>query len=716
MMNIFTYTSLAAAVLCTFLALIVLIKGVRNNLNRSFAIVTCFAGMWSLFPFVTAIAPDNLTAVWYDRLIYTAAVFVPATFLDFVFNLIRREKSKKENLVLASSYVVSALFFFLNFTPLLIKNVVRFQPQFYVVPGALYPVFILYFGAVCLYAFIKLLAAFRTAGGSRRNQYKYIFFAFACAYLGGLMHFLPVYFGSQVEFFPHDILLIAFAAIVAYSILQYRLMDIEFIIKKTVFYSLLTALLTGVFLSAIIVGDYWLRSIVGHGSLWVGILAAFVIALFFQPLRDTIQNIVDRLFFRSRYNYQSIIRKYSASLIRPMSDLSRFARLAPYLIWRSLKLSGASFMSLDREGRCYVVRAGVGDREQAQGQTLPLNSALIADLRQNLREINLEEVNESLKTDGRLAPAARAHLLQLKAELEQLGAVLVMPAVSESKYFKEPTLLATLNLGKKLSDEPYSKEDANFLEMLANQAAISIENGFILEELKKNQEQVLKSEKLASLGSTVAGIAHELKNPLTYLLTAAQAMASSWDNPAFKESVIKMFPSEVERMKLIIDGLSDYSKTRELAIEPVELTAVIDKTLAVLGYEIKKNNVFIIKKYPEGSEPAAVALADKNRIVQVFMNIISNGVQAMAGKGGDLTIAVRRQGGEVRVCVSDSGPGIPADQRQKIFDPFFTTKAAGTGLGLSITKKIVDEHKGAIFIDSRPGEGTTFTICLPAAA
>jgi signal transduction histidine kinase len=87
----------------------------------------------------------------------------------------------------------------------------------------------------------------------------------------------------------------------------------------------------------------------------------------------------------------------------------------------------------------------------------------------------------------------------------------------------------------------------------------------------------------------------------------------------------------------------------------------------------------------------------------------------MSEKGGDLTLTVHRQGSEVRVGVSDTGPGIPEDTLQKIFDPFFTTKATGTGLGLSITKKIVEEHLGSIYIDSHVGEGSTFTICLPAS-
>ncbi len=492
-------------------------------------------------------------------------------------------------------------------------------------------------------------------------------------------------------------------------------MDIELIFKKTVSYSLLTALLTGFFLSAIIFSDYWLRHRIGYSSVWGSVVAAFIVALLFQPLRDLLERFVDRYFFRARYEYQDILNKYSHTLARPMADLNRFARLAPYLLWKSLKLSGASFMTLDRASRRYVVRAAMGSDEAVLGQSLPENSALISHLTASLKEVNLEDIHYALKTDRALPPAERERLAAVAAEMERLGAVLVIPAVSESEYFNKATLLATINLGNKLSDEAYSKEDIEFLETLANQATISIEYAFILEELKKNQEQMIKSEKLASLGTAVAGIAHELKNPLTYLMVISQAMASSWDNPSFKESVVKIFPSEVERMKLIIDGLSDYSKVKELKIEPVEITEMVDKTLAILGYEIKRSNAMVVKNYPAEGEPRPVALADRNRIIQVFMNIIANGLQAMAEKGGNLSLTIRRRESEVCVSVSDSGPGIGEDKLTKIFDPFYTTKASGTGLGLPITKKIVDEHRGSLYIDSHPGEGTTFTICLPAA-
>ena len=495
----------------------------------------------------------------------------------------------------------------------------------------------------------------------------------------------------------------------------------KFGLKKTSVYSLTTALLTGISLSLLLAGDYWLSRQTGGSSLRLGILGAFAFALVFQPLRDWVQHVIDRLFYQSGYNYQRILKKYSQILAHPMADLDRFAKLAPYLLWKSMKLAGASTIFLDRKSGRYSVRAGIGNNAGLLARTLPEDSALIREINAGFKDIYLADIKRALKA-GRISPEERSHLLQIKSEMEQLNTVLVIPAISKSGYFSRPTLLATINLGKKLSGRSYSREDLDFLETIANQAAISIEYVFILDELKRNQAQVVDSAKLAALGATVASIAHELKNPLTYLEIVAQSMADSWDKPAFKESVIRILPSEVERMKLIIDGLSDYSKAHELRIEPVEITAVVDRTLAILGYEIKKYEVNVVRNYPAGDQAKPFALADKDRIVQVFMNIIANALQAIAaGKkdngepSGRLTLTVSRTDHKISVAISDTGVGIAPEHLPKVFDPFFTTKTTGAGLGLSITKKIVDEHKGSLAIDSRPGQGTTFTVCLPAA-
>lgn len=384
-------------------------------------------------------------------------------------------------------------------------------------------------------------------------------------------------------------------------------------------------------------------------------------------------------FFRKRKNYQEIVRKYSEALARPMVDLDRFARLAPYLLEKTLSLSGACMLVLDRQNQKYLVRAGCGEAENLVGQTISQDAPLVKNLLARRREI-------SGGTD-----------------LAVLKSVVAVPVISESSYFNQPTLLAIIALGRKPDGQSYNKEDLACLETIANQSAISIEYSFVMEELNKSQ-------KLAAIGTTTAGIAHELKNPLTYLLTIADTMTDNWDNPEFKESVKKLFPSEVERMKLIIDGLSDFSKTHELRLAPSDLGIIIDRAIALLSFEARKNNIEIIRDY-HGSR----ALADKDRIIQVFINLINNAIQAIGARGGQIRLSAGSEGKNVKLTIADNGPGMTAETIGKIFDPFFTTKESGTGLGLSITKKIIEEHNGKLEVSSLVGSGTTFTICLPRA-
>lgn len=481
--------------------------------------------------------------------------------------------------------------------------------------------------------------------------------------------------------------------------------------KRKIAYSSLTALLTTLFITLIFAAQRLLRPNYELDSLWLGFTATFILVLIFQPLRDLVQKWLDNIFIGQRYQYQHIINRYSHALTRPMADLNRFAKLAPYLLWKTMKLSGVAVMVLDRESGRYVVRAAIGENEPLEESrfSLPADSLLIQELQSGRREIYRKELFCRLG-NKQLPLEEQKKLEQICQELEMLGAELIIPSISESSYFQRPTLLATINLGKKSSGASFSGEDIEFLETLANQAAISVEYAFIFEELKRNQEAMVKNEKLAALGQSCAGIAHELKNPLTYLRTVAQAMSDNWEKPAFKENVLNMLPSEIERMKFIIDGLSDYSRGHELRLEKVEVATIIDKALAVLGYEIKKHNVTVKKEYP--ADGKVTALGDKDQLIQVFINIIANAVQAMGEKGGELKVSVAPG---VIITISDTGPGIPPEKLQRIFDPFFTTKESGTGLGLSITKKIVEAHQGEIKVDSQVGQGTTFTIKLPAA-
>jgi two-component system NtrC family sensor kinase len=478
--------------------------------------------------------------------------------------------------------------------------------------------------------------------------------------------------------------------------------------KKSTIYSLLTAFLFGVFIALLLIGMQLLLETVKLNSYWLAIISAFVIAFLFQPFYGGIRKIADKIFFSQSQYYQRIIKRYSHALTRPMADMNRFSRLASYLLTKSMDISGASVLVIDREKNCYTLRAGEKDAQELEGFSIKEGCALLAELKIRKKEICLDEINSFISSN----PYLRERYEQIAKEMESLKASLVIPSISKSEYFGEPALMATINLGKKLSGKGYSREDIGFLRTLANEAAISIEYAVIFEELKKNQERMVHSEKLAAIGTTTAGVAHELKNPLTYLSTVAQILPKKWDDQHFRQSVTRMLPFEIQRMQLIVEGLLHYSRSKELTLKPLELKDSVEKALALLNYDIKKNQVIVKTQYWHKNK----ANADPDRLMQVLVNIISNAVQAMGQKGGSLIIKVEDKHEMVEISFKDTGPGIQSGNLKKIFDPFYTTKDAGTGLGLAITKKIIEEHKGKIFIESEPGIGTTFRICFPKAA
>ena len=232
------------------------------------------------------------------------------------------------------------------------------------------------------------------------------------------------------------------------------------------------------------------------------------------------------------------------------------------------------------------------------------------------------------------------------------------------------------------------------------------------EDLQRIQGQLIRSEKLASLGELVAGIAHEINNPLTGILMFASLMGHDKRlDPAFKNDV-EMIIRETERCARIVRGLLDFSRERKPQKKPSSINAIMDATLALVSNQSSFHDIKIVREYADNLPEI---LVDPNQIEQVFVNIILNASHAMT-EGGELRLAtgISLTSGTLIIRISDTGCGIPEENIQRIFDPFFTTKEnKGTGLGLSVSYGIIEGHGGSIEVESTVGKGTTFSIVLP---
>jgi two-component system NtrC family sensor kinase len=233
-------------------------------------------------------------------------------------------------------------------------------------------------------------------------------------------------------------------------------------------------------------------------------------------------------------------------------------------------------------------------------------------------------------------------------------------------------------------------------------------------ELEAAQDQLVRSEKLSSLGKMAAGIAHEINNPLTSILINSHLMAERLKHDDSGMESLKMIIDETSRCSTIVRGLLEFSRQTPPKKELADVNVVVEKTLALLRSQILVNRV-IVNKHLNRSLPQI--MIDVNKIEQLFTNVILNAIDAMPD-GGSLGITTGGSLDEkfVKIVFSDTGCGIPKEQIGKIFDPFFSTKGIkGTGLGLSVSYGIVEQHNGTIAVESKVGEGSVFTIRLPLA-
>jgi signal transduction histidine kinase len=283
-----------------------------------------------------------------------------------------------------------------------------------------------------------------------------------------------------------------------------------------------------------------------------------------------------------------------------------------------------------------------------------------------------------------------------------------IPLVSKGK------LIGIINLGYKFNKDIYSHEDIEILSTLANQTTIAVENARLYEDLKKSKSYIRRADRLASLGTLTAGLAHEIRNPMVAIKTLTQLLPERLDDEEFRNQFLQIASGEVDRISSLLNELLDFARPSDPKLEQEDINTVLDGMILLISTETKKKQITIIRNYASDLPPVQI---DREQIKQVFLNILLNGIEATSENGKIIvqTRSFMKPGGDsyVQVEFSDTGCGIPEDHIEDIFNPFFTTKSSGSGLGLSISNQIIQDHKGYIAVESQLGKGTSFFINLP---
>lgn len=277
-------------------------------------------------------------------------------------------------------------------------------------------------------------------------------------------------------------------------------------------------------------------------------------------------------------------------------------------------------------------------------------------------------------------------------------------------------VLGVLYLDTTSQTHVFTKRDVELIAGLASQAALAIDNARLYgdlrrayDDLKDAQAQLVRSEKLSTIGALSATIAHDMANIVTPLQPLMHIMLRDVD---VNEEDYEAVQRQVKRLNALVERLLSFSQAEDVELKPVNMNDIVHSTLELLNTEFNHRGVTLDKDLAEGLPRV---YADENQIDRVLLNLCMNAIEAMEDvEDPRLKLRTYRDQDEVVVTVTDNGPGIPADLQHDIFDPFFTTKETGTGLGLFSCRRIVQsDHNGIIEYEAEPGEGTTFFVRLP---
>jgi signal transduction histidine kinase len=484
----------------------------------------------------------------------------------------------------------------------------------------------------------------------------------------------------------------------AYSIVKHRLMDINIVFKKGTTYVLLMLLLfVPSFLLLILSQKFFFGKINYIFSVIIFALL-FLVTIFFHKIKPGTEKAVEQFLFKDRYDYRETLSKFSKAMVSIL-DLQSLSKRIIETITHTMGVEKASLFLLDEEKGGFELFESKNIKMTASPILLPKGDPLPHYL-QKIGEIIIRE---------ELAKGTRIpELNRVINDMSSLEAEASIPLISKGQ------LIGMINLSHKFNKDIYSHEDIELLGTLANQTAIAIENAKLYEDLKKSKSYIRRADRLASLGTLTAGLAHEIRNPLVAIKTFTQLLPERLDDEEFRNQFLNIASGEVDRIALLINELLDFARPSDPKLELEDINSILDGMILLISTETKKKHIHIIKNYIADLPPVNI---DRDQIKQVFLNILLNAVEATP-ENGEIVVRTRpfvKPGGEpyIQIEFTDTGRGIPKEHLEDIFNPFFTTKATGSGLGLSISNQIIQEHKGYIDVESQLEKGTSFFINLP---
>lgn len=680
-------SAILAAILTTALVINIALRKKRTKINNDFILFGLNIILWYLSD--ASVVSFEKTYPFFDSLRSVIASIIPLTSMRFFTGFLQSRKGVGKQASIIFPIITLSFIILIFFAPPQSKEIVHELLFIYVFIG--------------LYSNILLIYLhFLPSEEAEKTRLKYLMISGLVVFTIALFDYIPDYgtfiFGNIFSFL--------FMFFLFQIITKHRIPDIyEFVGKAIVLSSF-------AFVVAII---YFLLVVWSRGNLSLFIfntlIASIVIFILFDPLKGYVEEFIDRIIFKKEFEFKSRIEKLKSSM-SSVIDINDLVKMILQNFENSKRVTHSSIYILDKDATSYIKMGNIGP-EGIERLDVVKHRAFIEHLKMKHVLIYENLLDELIDKENKLNDVKDQGDLEILREIIKIMKN-IYAGVSFG-FLSEGSLTGLLNIKDDRVKEPFSSDEIKILASLAGQISIVIEN-------TKLFEKIVERDRLAVLGEMAAGIAHEIRNPLSSIKGATQLIIDSrnGEGRTHDDEFLQIIIEEVDRLNTVLSQFLNYARPLKPNISEVNINEVIEKTVMLIKTDKRFPHTmkFNLLKTPP------VIKTDQEFLRNVFINLSLNAFEAMPD-GGELYIEtsmvqdkssdVNEKGkdGYLRIKFKDTGVGMDENEVHHLFIPFWTTKEKGTGLGLAITHRIVKSLGGFIEVSSKKGQGSTFDVYIP---
>ncbi len=703
-MNIYSLPAIISFTINFSIALIVLLDKPANVVKKWFAAFVFAFALWNISEIIILNSNNIENALFGAQILYRIIFLSPAFFLIIAYQFPRNFHSYSQKfyfpVLVFGLPMLLLIFSFPDFQiqPVLLTQVKRiyyyrisFRPSLpFLLLSLIFVGYTIWGSLILIYKIPRL----RTT--RQQNQTKFLLtgIVFILVLLIAINVVRPFLKSEFAFYFLSSILVLLVTIFFLLAILQYKIFNISRLISGGITYTIFSSIILAIYFLVVKTLSESLLNYLGFSSfLFEGLLILLLIILI-RPLEGRIQAAVDRLLYRDIHHYRHNFMRFSREMLN-YAEHQKFFKMIEDFLQKEFQIASVFiFLKNNNSGRFITWE------HSSQIPSVAADDTLVSQLTAHKRATELYE----LKTAS-IEP-------EFYRFLEQHRIRLLVPLILEDD------LVGIIMLSQRRHNRDFPEEIQEILTIFGNEVTTAYHRNLTIERIRKEERERLRLQHLASLGQLTAGVAHEIRNPLNTISTAAETLLRKKLAPEDADELKNYILEEVNRLNNILSDFLNLSRLKPPSIADVEIQALIDQVLMTLEGR-SSSGITFHKNIPESLQTIQT---DANLLYQVLLNLGINALEAVEARcveepefkcsQGRVAFNFERRDENITISVSDNGVGIEPDDREKLFEPFFTTKENGTGLGLAITYNIIQALNGSIECSSRPGE-SVFTIRLP---